>query len=53
MAKYLVLLCAVVMLAACRSDPNKYELKSPCVSADSDSHVGPCQKRMPANQWIS
>jgi len=43
--RILILLLGVIALQSCTSDPMKYELKSPCVSADSDSAAAPCTRR--------
>ncbi len=53
--KYLFILLAVFLVQGCASDSDeKYDLKSPCVSADVDGgKANPCQKRRPANQGIS
>lgn len=47
---FLVIL-SLLVLQSCQSDPEKYELKSPCVSADSPSAQVPCVRRpIPGNQ---
>lgn len=55
MARYLVLLLALIYLHGCTdNNPDKYELKSPCSSADidgQDNAQSPC-KRRPANIWM-
>jgi hypothetical protein len=51
MVRFLVIFCFVFLLQGCKSDPDKYELKSPCVSVDSGDAGAPCQRR-PANKWI-
>ena len=40
-----ILTLTFMALQACTSDPAKYELNSPCVSADSDSGQMPCTRR--------
>lgn len=46
---------AVFLIQGCTTDSDeKYDLKSPCVSADQDgAKANPCQKRRPVNQGIS
>jgi hypothetical protein len=51
--KYVVLLLMVFFVQGCAEESaEKYELKSPCVSADTDKDA-PCQRRRPVNQGIS
>ena len=51
--KYFVVLFVALFLQGCVDDSaKKYELKSPCVAADTDNDA-PCQKRRPVNQGIS
>ncbi|MFQ3307236.1 MAG: hypothetical protein ACI8ZF_000480 [Candidatus Midichloriaceae bacterium] len=48
-ANYLLLLCAVCILASCRpQDPSKYDIKSPCAAnlSYTKDHQ-PCIKRSP------
>jgi hypothetical protein len=51
--RYLFLILSVLLLQSCfKNDPEKYELKSPCVAADNPEHSGaPCQRR-PVNNWL-
>ena len=50
--KYVYVILVLLMVQGCAEDDGeKYELKSPCVSADTDNDA-PCQKRRPKNQGI-
>lgn len=51
MRVFLILL-SLVILQNCQSDPTKYELKSPCVSADSNGAQVPCKRRPIAGNRI-
>jgi hypothetical protein len=53
--KYLLVIMSVFLLQGCAADSDeKYDLKSPCVSADQDGgKANPCQRRRPVNQGIS
>lgn len=51
----LIVLLALSIQACVNNDPDKYEMRSPCVSADVDggqvAQPAPCQKR-PINKTI-
>lgn len=40
-----LVILSMIILQSCQSDPEKHELKSPCVSADSESGQNPCKRR--------
>lgn len=51
--RIILLLLSIIILQSCQSDPEKHELKSPCVSADSDGgRVIPCKRRPLAGNQI-
>jgi len=45
--KYLLIIISFFIITACSSDQDKYELKSPCVAADTTDKTidAPCQRR--------
>ncbi|MDA0781472.1 MAG: DUF2706 domain-containing protein [Rickettsiales bacterium] len=50
--KYIYVVLMLLFIQGCAKDDSaKYDLKSPCVSADTDNDA-PCQKRSPKNQAI-
>lgn len=53
--KFLFIVVSVLLLQSCaQGSAEKYDLKSPCVSADTgDGKANPCQRRRPVNQDIS
>jgi len=51
--RYLLVILMVFVVQGCaRTNHEKYDLKSPCVAAETDKEA-PCQKRRPVNQGIS
>ena len=47
------MLLVILFVQGCaEDDASKYELKSPCVSAETENDA-PCQKRRPQNQGMS
>jgi hypothetical protein len=55
MKKFVLVVVMTLFMQGCISgNAEKYELKSPCVTADSISfdYSQPCSKRSPANQHL-